>query len=1161
MSLVLLAPGLFAQSLTTGAISGRVSDLSGAVVPGAAITATNVATGAVRKAVTTSVGVYTFAQLDPGNYDVKATAKGFQAQQQGPVAVTVGQVANVVFRLQIGTQEQTVQVTEQAPLLQPDNPDTATAVDQTQIANVPNSGNDLTFEAQFAPGAVMNATGGYGNVEFNGLSTVSNNFTLDGLDNNNPNLNLNGSGSTNLQLGLNDVQEVTVNTDSFGADHGRQAGAQMTYVSKAGGNQFHGNLFELWNGRAMNSNDYFLNMEGTPRPFSNVNQFGGSVGGPVVHKKLFFFYDIEAVRIALPVLSSITVPSPGYETYALNQLTQGGYDPTRTSTSYCPSGTPSGTKCAQPLPSNPAEVPFYQEAFKLYRNTNIGSPKPISGCQLNPGDATATIGYNPLASPTGPTGSNPVPDGTGCGNQTTVAASSHTNDRYELLRLDYDRSPTDSYWLKGSYERGLQATHTDPINPIFNATSNQPEVTSSAGWTHIFNPNLINQFNPGLTWGDAIFGLDGYQTTLATLGIQFRSPFYELNRSGGFPGGYNTTVWELNDNLSWIRGAHTFKFGVDHRRVDISQLSGRDVVPNVLSRSLPEFTYGVAYQSNVGFVASTDEPEAYYNLDLYGMDTWHLARNLTLTYGLRLSHNSNPVNQHDLNSRLKGDWSSITHDVNQPLGPLFATGQHQEFTATPALEVQPRFSLAYGLNSRTLLKAGWGMFEDVYPGAFGARLFGNPPNAAVFQGGLFGQVGGEAVAPGVPNSAIAAAQQANANFQSLFANGGLSCAAAGATAGNCINPISATAFPNSANVPPMIYEWRAEVERQITRTLALNLAYSGTRSTRLPYSVQENGYETACAGCFAPFAYNAAPDARFNGFTQWNYGASGNYNGLQVSFIKHMGHGLMFNANYTWSHCLDEISNGGIYGFGGTANYTSPLPGELRRQYGDCDYDIPNTFNADYVYRLPFHANGWLGHVADGWQLSGTVFLHGGLPVTMVSSTAGGTFNNTDGPMFAYQVPGQSVYAKQPINGVTQAGEIQWFNPSAFISAMDSSTGNCVNPSTGVQSVDAATCQFGNLGRNTLRGPGFLWSDLSLAKFFQVSEKVRFKAEVDAYNFLNHPNFSEPSATAGVPGDPSTLSDFGTINSLMTPPTSILGFGLGGDDSVRMIALQGKIVF
>lgn len=1163
-ALLLLCPQpLRAQSQTTGAITGSVTDPSGAVIPGAAVIATNTATGARRQVMTNAAGHYTIAQVDPGTYRVKVTRSGFQTQVQGPVPVAVAQVANLVFRLQVGNQSQTVEVTSQAPLLQPGNPNTATTVTQRQIAMVPNSGGDLTYEAQIAPGAVMNSTGGYGNVEYNGLPSVSNNWTLNGLDNNNPNLNLNGSGATNLQLGLNNVREVTVNTDSFGVDHGRQAGAQVNYISKSGTNQFHGNLFETWNGRDMNANDYFLNATGGKRPFSNVNHFGGSIGGPIKHNKLFFFYDYEALRIALPVLHSITVPTPAYETYSLQQLPLGGYDPTITSNSYCPPNLQGkgGPACAQPLPPNPAEVPFFQQVYKLY-GSHAGSPVAEQGCPLNAG-GTMQPAYNPLASPDPNT--NPVPDGNGCAVQNTVSASSHTSDTYQVGRVDYDMSASDTFWGDFSREYGVQATYTDPLNPIFDATSDQPEKTAAAGWTHVFTPNLINQFNPGATWGDAVFYQNSYQTAISTIGLQLEGgPFYPLNNAGYLPGGYNTTVWELNDNLSWLRGNHDFKFGVDFRRVDIGQvgIGSFGVVPFSYQYSLPEFTYGANGATTISFVASTDEPEAYANTDIYAMDTWHLRPKLTLTLGIRASLNSNPVNQHNLFSSPTVDWYNMVHNPGLPPGNLFKLAQHSMFVTVPLVEWQPRGAIAYQLDQNTLLKAGWGMFEDVYPGSVGSTYDANPPYVASFTSGLFGLVGGEAIAPGVPNSAITAGQQANATFQRLFTTGGLSCAAAGANPNDCLAPVGATAFPDSENIPPMVYEWKLALERRLGRTMSLNLAYVGDHTVHIPYTENPNGYETACAGCFAPFAYNAPPDPRFGNWTQYEYNGRANYNALQATFTRHFSQGLMVSANYTWSHCLDTISNGGIFGFFGFNNLISPLPGEVNGLYGDCAYDVRNAFNASYIYQLPVHASGWLGQAVNGWQVAGTVFVRGGLPFSLQSSLPGGTLVNTSGPTFVNLVSGQPLYDQQPVAGVTQSNQIQWLNPNAFASVMDTTSGECYDAATKAEALSPAVCQFGDLGRNTLRGPGFTWTDLSLSKFFHLTERVRFQASVLAFNLFNHPNFAQPGGTAaGIPGASGTQTGFGTISSTVGSPTSILGFGLGGDDAVRMIALQGKLIF
>jgi len=266
----MLAPAAPAQTLTTGAISGVVTDPTGAIVPRATVTATNVDTNAARSQATGTAGDYTFSQLAPGQYRIEVKADGFRSQTEGPVAVQLSQVATVNFTMEVGQSTQTVEVTAAAPLIQTDNPNTTTAVSAATLAQLPNPGNDLTYVAQIAPGAVMNTSSGFGNVEFNGLPAESNNFTIDGLDANDPFLNLNNSGATNLQLGLNAVQESDVNTLSYSVDQGRQGASQINFLSKSGTNAFHGNAFEIWNGRLMNGADFFKNagagVPATPKP-------------------------------------------------------------------------------------------------------------------------------------------------------------------------------------------------------------------------------------------------------------------------------------------------------------------------------------------------------------------------------------------------------------------------------------------------------------------------------------------------------------------------------------------------------------------------------------------------------------------------------------------------------------------------------------------------------------------------------------------------------------------------------------------------------------------------------------------------------------------------------------------------------------------------------
>lgn len=256
---------------------------------------------------------------------------------------------------------------------------------------------------------------------------------------------------------------------------------------------------------------------------------------------------------------------------------------------------------------------------------------------------------------------------------------------------------------------------------------------------------------------------------------------------------------------------------------------------------------------------------------------------------------------------------------------------------------------------------------------------------------------------------------------------------------------------------------------------------------------------------------------------------------------------------------MDTVSNGGFLPFAAGA-ILSPLPGELQRQYGPCDYDVRDNFTAQYVYQLPgkFYRRA-LAAALNGWQLSGTVFWHSGLPFSVFSapySANGDGIVQGNGPEYASVVPGVPIYEHSPIPGVTQPGTIQWLNPNAFVSTVNPQTGACTGGDT------PANCQFGDLGRNALRGPDFFWSDLYLTKWFALSEHVKLRIDGQFFNLFNHPNFGLPNIVyAGIPGQSSTQTGFGASSYAASPPTGLLGVGLGGDSSPRMIAFQARIEF
>src|SRR5271155_377652 len=1116
---LLLPTSTAAQGETTSAIVGQVTDATGAAVPSAIVAVTNRETGAQRSVKTDEQGRFNFAQLKPGGYTIKVEAPGFAPQQNDNVVTGLGQKQTVNFTLRIAQSSQTVEVTGAPPLINPENANTSTNLSAPTLENLPNPGGDLTYPLQFAAGALINTAGsgndfvggsnGFGNVEFNGLPALSNGYIVDGIETNDPLTNLNSGLSTNLVLGLNSISEVTVNTLSYSVGQGRYGASQVNYVTKSGTNQFHGNLYELWNGSLLNAADYFTNATpGNHKPGATVNHFGGSVGGPIAHDKLFFFFDSEWVRIALPIVTPTIVPSTAFQAYVLQQLSGG-------QTTGCGSSGPN-ENCL-----------FYQQMFNLYGNAN-GTPTAILGCPLG----TA---------------------GDGCANRQSVSHSSDDHEQVQTVRLDYNIIPKDTAWLRFQSDTGLQAAYTDPINPVFNALSPQPLYSFAAGHTHVFSQNLVNYFNPAFSWYESLFGPSNLQKTLSAFPIVLQgSGANAFTPVGGLDNtwvqGRRASRFFINDNLAWSRGAHELRLGTNIRIFRLNDYDfGEGRVPTVTYANLQQFIDGVANTASETFPSNLNEPFNFLNLDVYAQDTWKVTRTVTWTFGLRDAFNSNPLNPHDQVARLRGSFSSIPHD-NQPLNTVIQTHLGNLFSSTPVAILQPRTAIAWQFEPKSVLRTGFGIFSDILPGTVADLIGTNPPYDKTFQGGVLGSVGGTAIAPEATNSAVGAIVAANQTFTSGFPNGRPS-----------LPPVAITAIPDGKLHAPYFMEWSLGIEHQFGTTASLHGQYVGTRAVNQPYSTQVNGYQTVCQECFAPFPYLQSGDPRFGAVTQFSTGATSHYNGLQLTAMKRLGHGLQGQVNYTFSRCMDTVSNGGFLPFS-AGGILSPLPGELARDYGPCDYDIRHNLNAQYVYQLPLRVHSHsLGYALNGWQISGTVFWHNGVPFSVLSTpySAGGYgIVQGSGPEFASIVPGVAHYERHPIPGVTEAGTLQWLNPDAFISAVDPSTGACLGGDS------PANCQFGNLGRNALRGPNFAWSDFYLTKSFSLTEGVKLRFDTQFFNVFNHPNFALPSMVlAGIPGKPTTQTGFGALTYTTSPPTGLLGVGLGGDSTPRMIAFQLRLEF
>ena len=433
------------------------------------------------------------------------------------------------------------------------------------------------------------------------------------------------------------------------------------------------------------------------------------------------------------------------------------------------------------------------------------------------------------------------------------------------MRIDYNVDQNNTAWFRFQADTGLQAAYTDPINPVFNAISPQPLYSFATGYTHVFSQTLVNYFNPAFSWYESLFGPVDLQKTLDAFPIVLQgsganAPFSTL---GGLDNtwvqGRRASRLFINDNLALTTGAHDLRLGVNTRMFRLNDYDfGEGVTPLVNYTTLPQFIYGVASTVSKTFPLADSQPYHFLNLDVYVGDTWKITNTLTWTLGIRASHNSDPLNPHDAVARLPGSWNAISHDVNQPLSDLIETHLGNIFASTPLAILQPRTALAWQVAPGTVLRTGFGLFSDLLPGSVVDLVGINPPYSKTFEGGLLGTVGGAAIAPGVPNSAVDATVAANQTFNSGFAAGQLSCASPLSSPQTCLQPIAITAVPDGKLHAPYFMQWSLGLERQVGATIHLRAQYVGTRAVNQPYQTQVNGYQTVCPGCFCAISLRRA---------------------------------------------------------------------------------------------------------------------------------------------------------------------------------------------------------------------------------------------------------------------------------------------------------------
>jgi hypothetical protein len=1145
VTLLNFIPVASAQTAVTGGLDGVVTDSSGAIVPDAKVTVVNTMTGDTRVLTTNADGRYSAAFLKPGRYTISATAPNMRSNSVS-MQILVGQQSVGDLTVTPTGNEQMVTVSaNNAQLIDTQSADMISSFTTEQFQNLPNPGGDITTIAFTVPGVVVNTNNGYGygNFSSDGLPGISNMIIINGADNTDSFLNLANTGASTLSIGQQEVAQASVVQNGYSSQYGRQAGAIETYATKSGANRVHGLLLWTYNSDGLNANDYFNNLNGTPRQKAVSNQYAAQIGGPILRNKLFFFVDTEGIRYVTPTHSYVNFPTADFQNTVLNTVPA-------------------------------ASVPLYTQMFKLLQ----GAPSYNSAVPVTTGngplqDSSGALGCGSFAGTpvygqpntyfgTAPAGGVAVP----CMNATQAVGSSLLREWSLVGRVDWNVSDRQKIFVRITDDQGFQPNFTSLVSPLLNVVSSQPIWNGQLNHTYVFNSNLTNQFIMSAFHYSLPFGPANLQQTLSASPTQFiegvdggTNSSAGLGQGGtvGFdwasnPVDRNSTQYQFVDDLSWLKGDHTLKFGFNFTRFDVT-----DGYPTVNTyggyyyfNSLSDFAGGtLPGSSNSNFNQTFDDipsvPIAGYNYGIYAQDEWKATPKLMLDYGVRIDRNGNPLCGSNCFSQYVGGFPDTSATLDTPYNSTISAGHSNAFPSLEAAVVQPRFGVAWDITGKgtSVLRGGVGLFADEFPGALVEPFYLCFPNlfqAAVFSGNVATGSGS------APSFAEASYNVMNTGFtQGMSANQ----LAAALPAGVPFSPPTYYfAQPHMKNAKYL--EWSLQMQQQITPWDAVILSYAGNYGYDLvSYDFGAN-QNLAGDAYLAPSNYTSfedvpvnPPDPRFAQMGTIYPAAIASYNGGSIEY-KHIDRrGLTANISYTYAHSLDDISNGGqgeAFNNNGFGNQIVPNnPSKL--MYSNSDYNIRNNFLLDLTYIEPYHfQNKFAQAVGAGWTVASKAYWRSGLAFSVVNTNAEGDLDNGTG------------------NGTVLADVLNsQFNHFCNSYSHPCFQGQIFNGS-GVTFSDVygdpAQTNFGNVPRNSFYGPHYADVDLSLYKNLIQKESLQFKVGAQAFNLFNAPNFAAPQ------NDASLSQGLGVINSDVVAPTSPYG-SFGSPGSGRVMVVTGQLTF
>ncbi len=1080
----------FAQS-DTGRIAGTVTDTSGAVVSGATITVTNVGKDRTVTVQSGGTGEFSVPILPPGHYKIEVKATNFKTATQ-EFNLEVGQVLPLDFSLTPGATTETVEVNAAPPQVATDSSDLGAVIQGRQVIDLPINARNFTTLATLVPGVTRgndtngDATGASGNAEtyrynssggaalsVNGLRPQANNFLLDGFDNNESLVN------TIIFFSAPDaIQEFRVETNVAPAEFGRAGGGVVNTAIKSGTNQIHGTVYEFFRNSALDANVWTSQQNPKKNPF-HQNQFGGSAGGPIIKNKLFIFGDYQGFRSSFPLptdyasVPTVNERNSGFTDFS-DTLSSGIliYNPT-THTPY------PGNIITSPL--NPAAV-NYLNAY------------PVPNCDNSINSNCHFITQNYAVS----------------------RQSTQTIDDFDI-RGDWTINAKDSMFVRYSYGNdNLTTSSRLPDLPAGFGSGTNPTKPWAAVMeeTHIFTPNLVNEFRFGYIHTE--FGytppFDNVPLS-ANLGIVNANvdangnPDPQLG-GGALIGGFNNQLeytgdygpylvpqntWQEADNLAWVKGKHTMKFGANILRRQVNffrPLTGKgffNLLGNGTTDNGPQLPDGsnvamsgyeitdllIGFTNNyqVGPVLGDSETRNW-EVGFYGEDSWRVTRRLTLNLGLRWDILTWPVEKFNRQANF---------DINT--GHILLAGQDgnsRSFIPVSYHNFAPRIGFAYDLtgNGTTKISGGYGIFYFVDRGGISNQLAQNPPFSGQvsygFNNGYRVTFTGQTTTGTQTGGICQTSCDATGATQSLPSKGPIQV--------DLNNPanvaISIATLPT--NETPSVQEWNLQFERQLTDNMVLSIAYVGTKGTHLTtyYNYNRQAYDSpTCTVNFPTIGCSSAIN------TQATIGNS-TYNALQISLNRRFTNGLQFGASYTWSHAIDD-SPGAFDTY--TANGGTPVDyRDLAAEKASSNLDTRNRFVLNGIYELPFghgerygaHWNGVTNAFLGGWQTNLILFIQSGTPFDVIE-------------------PGNPT-VRPDLVGLPYAGlaPLEYFNPAAFAAV----------PANG----DGVALRAGTFRRNVLVGPGYTDVDFSTFKNFKVGERFVIQFRAEFYNLLNHPQFVQP---------------------------------------------------